>query len=185
MGVFDAHSIYLERFCKIEFFSRNLISGIWQMLKLVRYQIPDFQFQTKISPNFAKNGQICVFDAHWAYPDRFSKFEIFSKNLHFSWFWFFMKISRIFFPNIFHLFGTKFRQKWSNMCFWCPLSLSWPFFKIWFFFEKSSFFMILVGPWWKFRKKFFPIFSISLCGSIMSSHKSPNLKYHLNWSIKS
>ena len=39
---------------------------------------------------------------------------------------------------------TKFRQKWSNMCFWCTLSLSWPFFKIWNFFEKSSFFMIFV-----------------------------------------
>ena len=48
--------------------------------------MPDFQFQTKFSPNFAKNGQICVFDAHCAYPDSFSKFEIFSKNLHFSWF---------------------------------------------------------------------------------------------------
>ena len=32
-------------FAKLNFFSRNLISGIWQMLKLVRYQIPDFQFQ--------------------------------------------------------------------------------------------------------------------------------------------
>ena len=129
MGVFDAHSIYLERFWKMEFFSRNLISGIWQMLKLVRYQIPDFQYQTKFSPNFAKNGQICVFGAHWAYPDRFSKFEYFSKNLHFSWFWLVLDEN--------------------------------------------------------FEKKIFPIFSISLCGSIMSSHKSPNLKYHLNWSIKS
>ena len=61
------------------------------------------------------------------------------------------------------LIFTKFCQKRSNMCFCCPLSLSWPVFKIWIFFEKSSFFMILVGPWWKFRKKIFSnIFNIPL-----------------------
>ena len=65
------------------------------------------------------------------------------------------------------LIFTKFRQKWSNMCFWCTLRLSWPFFKIWIFFRKIFIFHDFGWSLMKIsKKKIFQYFQYSFVGRL-------------------